>query len=260
MTNKSLSKVAVITLLSSGVMTAVISPVVLASESSYTASAFSQFCSQNSTTCTKINFSGDTGTVSCPNPGQEIVKVYVHAGDGQKVYELPDEHFTYSYSNNNTVTVTKVPTMHNISWIGVVCATANVSVTPTVTPSVTPSVTPTVTPSVTPQATPTVTPSVTPEVTPTVTPSVTPEVTPSPTVTPTVTPTPASDNQSSNQSSSQNSNSNNGNSYHQGAEAQAPKMADTGVFEDLLANALMATGFGSLLVSKLVDVKKKFTK
>lgn len=168
---------------------------VQATISSYTASAFSQFCSQNSSICNKVNFSGSTSvrSVSCPSQNQVVQNVYVHAGDGQTVYQLPHAGFTYVI-NGNSVTVTKTTHPHNFSWIGVVCGDAPTP-TPTVVPTATP--TPTSAPTPTPTLEPTVTPSPTPEVTPTppVDPTVTPtpEVTPTPTEEPTVTPTPGVD-------------------------------------------------------------------
>src|SRR6185369_15601597 len=121
-----------------------------ASVSSYTASAFAQYCAQNPTICTKANES----TVSCPTAGQVIQTIYVHGGEGQTVYELPDANWTSVLSNNGgTVTVTQAG-QHQLSWVGVVCAAVTTS--PTVTPTPTPDPGD---PEATPSATPTVTPT-----------------------------------------------------------------------------------------------------
>ena len=166
---------------------------VFASVSSYTASGFSQYCSNHPTTCKKKNAGEDHKRqlrVSCPLDGQVIDAVYVHGGDGQVVYQLPDVRWGATYSNGGrTVTVTKLG-QHDISWVGVVCS---VHATPTPTPTPTPTATPTPTPTVTPSPTPTVTPS--PSPTPTPEPSCEETQTcPTPTPTPTVTPTPEPSN------------------------------------------------------------------
>lgn len=108
-----------------------------ASVSNHTVSQFNQYCSQNSTICNKVNFSRVfVGSISCPSQNQQISKVYVHAGDGQTLYELPDPGFQTVFSNNNnTVQVTADPHPHELSFIGVVC---NNSSTPTPTPTATP--------------------------------------------------------------------------------------------------------------------------
>src|SRR5690349_8620725 len=84
----------------------------------YTASSFSQFCSQHGTTCKKNEDPDDrSGSVSCPSNGQTITNVYVHAGGGQTVYVLPDSHFSYSFSNGNkTVTVNALNGTSDLSW------------------------------------------------------------------------------------------------------------------------------------------------
>lgn len=178
--------------------------VVIASQSSYTASNFSQFCASNPTTCNKVDFNdARIGDVSCPSTNQTIDQVYVHAGSGQLVTELPDSLFSYSFSNNqNTVSVTALQGTHDLSWIGVTCSTHTSSTpTPTQTPTCTP--TPTITPTVTLTSTPT--PTNTPECeacggNTEVTPTPTTEVTPTP-VDPTATPTPGSSNNNSSNSS-----------------------------------------------------------
>ncbi|MBI3342055.1 fibronectin type III domain-containing protein [Candidatus Curtissbacteria bacterium] len=117
---------------------------VFASISSYSASDFSQFCSQNSTTCKKNENPGDrSGSVSCPSVNQTILNVYVHAGGGQTVYQLPDSHFSETFSNNNnTVTVNALAGTADLSWIAVVCSSNSPTPTPTATPTPTPTSTP----------------------------------------------------------------------------------------------------------------------
>jgi hypothetical protein len=134
-----------------------------ASVSNYSASDFSQFCSQNTATCSKNEQPGEnSASVSCPE-GKVIDKVYVHAGDAQTVYELPDAGFDVVFSNNNnTATVTRTTHPHALSWIAVTCTTGT---TPSVTVTTTPSVT--VTPTVTTTPTITIVPTTTPTVTPT---------------------------------------------------------------------------------------------
>lgn len=159
----------------------------VASVDSRTASEFSQYCSQNQSICSKLNFNeARVGTVNCPNPNQVVGEVYVHAGDGQTVYQLPHSGFDFTL-NGNSATVTLTSHQHNISWIGLVC-TSSQTQTPTPTPTPTPSSTPTHTPSPTPSNTPTPTPTSTPSPTPT--PTVTPSPTPTPSATPSPTPTP----------------------------------------------------------------------
>src|SRR5258708_1427172 len=90
---------------------------IFSSVANYTGSGFAQFCAENSTICTKE----DSNTASCPTEGQVIEEVYVHAGDGQTVYLLPDAKWSTVFSNNNnTVTVSPVGKQHDISWVGVV--------------------------------------------------------------------------------------------------------------------------------------------
>lgn len=133
--------------------------VIQASVSGYTASEFSQYCEANPSTCTKTNFSDvKVGSVSCPSPSQVIDVVYVHAGDGTTVYQLPDSGFIGVFSNsNNTVEVTANPHPHDLSWIGVTCVPGS---SPSSTPTPTPTSAPTATPTFTPTNTPTVTPTV----------------------------------------------------------------------------------------------------
>jgi hypothetical protein len=162
-TTSILSLIALLVLATSGVTST------YASVSSYSASDFSQYCSQNSATCSKNEHPGeDSASVTCPQ-GLVVDKVYVHAGDGQTVYELPDAGFDVSYSNNNTTAnVTRTTHPHALSWIAVTCTDGT---TPTITVTETPTVTPTpiiecdgefcqeVTPTVTPTTDPTATPT-----------------------------------------------------------------------------------------------------
>lgn len=265
-----------------------------ASVSSYTASDFAQYCVENSSTCKKVNQSGRSGIASCPSLNQTIQKVYVHAGNGQEVYELPDPGFSYFYSNNqNTVTVQALGSSHDLSWIGVVCTT-----TPTPTNIVFPTLTLTLTPFPSiddpckeePSCKPTVTftPTLTPiptEISPTEDPgdeddheekpSSTPTLTPSPTITvtptgvPTLTPTPTQEenNNSNNGSSGESNNSNSGTGGPtQGvlgastgptqAVLGASTMAKTGLFEKNLVNLIGLFGILLLTASTLSYVKE----
>jgi hypothetical protein len=150
-----------------------------ASLDSKSASDFSQYCSQNSNVCNKVDFTEATsGTVSCPNQNQSVIEMYVHAGDGQTVYKLPHEGFDYAVNGNSTlVTLSGHP--HGISWIAVVCGSAALP-TPSALPSHTPSPSPTLAP----------TPTVTPSPTHSPSPSPSPSATPTPKPTPTPIPTP----------------------------------------------------------------------
>lgn len=144
---------------------------IFAGLSSFTASGFAQYCADNPSICNKQDFSGTEGTISCPNENHVIQTIYVHAGDGQNVYELPDGGFSFVFTDGGataTVTVTTHP--HNLSWLGVVCGREVNSPTPTPTESSEP----TPTPSDDPESTPTPTPTATPVSTST------PRVTPSP--------------------------------------------------------------------------------
>ncbi len=154
-----------------------------ASVSAYTASEFSQYCEANPSTCSKTNFSNvKIGSVSCPSPSQVIDVVYVHAGDGQTVYQLPDSGFIAAFSNNNsTVEVTANPHPHDLSWVAVTCipgSTPTPTSTPTATPTTTPTptmpddrLTPTPTPTEGQQPSPTPTPTQSERPTPTITPT-----------------------------------------------------------------------------------------
>ncbi len=104
------------------------------------ASEFSQYCSQNSGVCNKVDFSDATsGTVSCPAQNQSVSEVFVHAGDGQTVYKLPQEGFSYTI-NGNTASVWLTGHPHKISWIGIVCVNAtSQNPSPTLAPTSTPS-------------------------------------------------------------------------------------------------------------------------
>src|SRR5437660_1020783 len=71
------SLIALLVLVTSGVHSS------FASVSSYTASDFSQFCANHSSTCSKNEHPGSrSGSVSCPSSDQTIDSVYVHAGNG----------------------------------------------------------------------------------------------------------------------------------------------------------------------------------
>lgn len=141
-----------------------------ASIDSKSASDFSQYCSQNSNICNKVDFTEATsGTVSCPAQNQNVTEVYVHAGDGQTVYKLPQEGFEYTV-NGNSALVKLSGYQHAISWIAVVCSNAaSPTPSPSPSPSHTPSPSPTLTPTPSPSHAPT--PSPTPSATSTPTPT-----------------------------------------------------------------------------------------
>lgn len=260
----------------------------LASQSSFSASGFSQFCAQNPTTCNKSDFDGRSGSISCPNPNQVIDKVYVHAGDGQLVWELPDSKFSFNFSNNNnTVTVNALEGTHDLSWIGVTCtsATPSPSATPTATPSASPSPTPTATPSASPSPTPSASPSPTPSASPSpspsaspspsITPSPTPTIeidcdgggeceviigspTPTPTATPTPTPSPTSSPSNNNNSGgSTDSSSGSNNSQPQGQVLGATTLASTGTSTE---NTALYLGLALILTSVLGFAKNQISK
>lgn len=127
--------------------------------SSFTASEWSQFCSENPTICFKddTGFEYDLGPdsrvfyVEC-NEGQTLDIASVHAGDGQDVYELPHEGFEYYYLGN-AIYVWRTDHPHAISWLIGVCSEDE-----TPTPTKEPSATPTPEPSATPTPEPSVTP------------------------------------------------------------------------------------------------------
>jgi LPXTG-site transpeptidase (sortase) family protein len=153
-----------------------------ASEASQKASDFVQWCNDNNSICQKTDNSGRQGQASCPGSGQTVAQIYVHAGNGQTIYLLPDSQF--SYQIQSSLAQVSVLSGHDLSWIAVVCG--QVSPTPTNTP------TPTSTPSPTLSPSPTATPTSIPTPTPTDTPPCFPTKTPSPTPTPTFTPSPTS--------------------------------------------------------------------
>lgn len=146
---------------------------VQASISTFTASSFARYCAEYSLICKKV----DAPSASCPISGQTIETVYVHAGDGQTVYQLPDDHWTANFSNNNnSVTVSPVGEEHGISWVGVVCSVKPEPTTPPTLPPF-PTTTATSVATATASATP-ITPTFTPTPTPTSTTTTTPEPTP----------------------------------------------------------------------------------
>jgi len=159
--------------------------VVTASEYELGASGFVRWCEANNTICKKTEVDGRDGEASCPNSSQTVLEIYIHAGDGQTVYLLPDEK--YSSTIEQSVVKINVISGHDLSWIAVVCG----QITPT--PSLT--ATPTSSPTPTPTATPSPTSSPSPTPTATSTPSPTPtdyyDDEPSPSPTPTLTPSPS---------------------------------------------------------------------
>ncbi|MCL4384323.1 sortase [Patescibacteria group bacterium] len=187
--------------------------------SSYTASEFSRYCEDkvNHSICNKVESPSDQIIVTCPAESQSISEVYVHAGDGQTLYQLPDSQFEAAYSNtHNAVTVKVTEGQHNLSYVGVICG---VPVTNTPTVGQLPTNTPIATS--TPEATNTPQPTSTPRADNTPTPTVeisspTPtEVNSQPTATPTPTNAPSnndgnnSNNNNNNNNSSDNNSSNN---------------------------------------------------
>lgn len=247
----------------------------IAAVSSYKAHEFSQYCASNPTTCQKAVFeNARSGSISCPMANQKVSKVYVHAGDDQDVYELPDSGFSFNLTNNDStanVFVTTHP--HDISWIGVVCSfssspTPTCTLTPTPTSSITPTPTrgcptPTSTPTVTPTATPTPTESPTPTPTPieTVTPTPTIETTGTPTATPSLAPTatPTEAQQENNNDSGSGGTSTTAQTTNQGEVLGANTLAATGNMHQNIANILLAIG-SFFLSLPIFDGIKKTTK
>lgn len=85
----------------------------------------SDFCKEKGVfypDCIKKDFdNAREGEISCPND-QKIGEVFLHAGNGQNVYQLPHEGVSTQYSNNNqTVKVTLTNFKNDISWLGVTC-------------------------------------------------------------------------------------------------------------------------------------------
>ncbi len=202
--------------------------VALAAISGYSASGFSQFCAANPEICTKANLSGRTGTVSCPNESQTIQTVYVHAGDAQTVYELPEEGFDYTI-DGSSVTVNVTTHQNNLSWIGVVCSGD-------------------------PAATPTPTGAIILE-DPTPTPTTDPgEPTPTPTVAAGETPFPQPQNDPFKGVGGNQNNSSSSTSNTQGQVLGATTMASTGVATDSLVNLV---GLAGATLSVLSFKKRK---
>lgn len=141
----------------------------------FTASSFSQFCSQNTDICNKVDFvNSRQGSLSCPDLSQVIDKIYVHAGSGQDLWELPDPKFSYSFANNGaTVIVDALQGTHDISYIGVICTD------PGVRPSPSPSANPNPSPSPSPGYSPSPSPSISPSPSGHPHPSVSPQPSPS---------------------------------------------------------------------------------
>lgn len=217
----------------------------LASQSSYTASGFSQFCAANPTTCNKQDFTNArVGSVSCPLSNQTIQTVLVHAGSGQTVWELPDSQFTHFFlNNNNTVTVIANPGTHDISWIGVIC-TNPISPTPSSSPQVTPSATPPITPTPYPSSSASPTPSFSPSPSPIISPS--PVVSSSPAISPTPQSSPSTQglcfifNQVSSNSNS-GGNSVNGNTSQSTSVSSGPAISQTTVNNQACINLVYIT-------------------
>lgn len=223
------------------------------------------FCKNGATNCVKEDKSGRSGSISCP-AGQTISNVYVHAGDGQTVYQLPHDGFDVTYSNaGQTATVTVTTHQHDLSWLGVSCTTQ-----PTNTP--TNSVTPTdVSPTPT-DVDPTPT-DVSP--TPTVTSNCEDEnncviidcedevdcevvISPTPTVTTTstTTPTPTTEDKKSDDNPSSGS-VGGASSSSNGEVLAATTFAPTGVFTQMLSNAMLVIGSIFMTLSTLYAKAKK---
>lgn len=190
----------VLPVMTAGLMITALATNVFAVIDSKTASQFSQFCAADPSSCNKVDFNGSvkTRTVSCPEINQTVSNVYVHAGDGQIVYRLPNDGFSFTNNGDNaTVSITTHP--HDFSWIAVVCSPVQTP-SPTPTPSATPTVTPKPSVSPSPKPTPSPKPSTTPcpspspkpspKVSATPSPSPTPSQTPGPSVSPTTSPSP----------------------------------------------------------------------
>lgn len=164
---------------------AFITPKVQASDPWSGAESFVHWCNQNPTTCQKAEGS----SVYCPIEGEVVQRVFLHAGDGQTIFEFPVDGYAYhnqKSGNYNGIGAFKLEhSKHDISWVAVICGVAS-SPTPAPTPTVTP------TPSVSPSPTPSVSPSPSPTIVPTPTPTPIPcegEACPTPTPTPSPSPT-----------------------------------------------------------------------
>jgi hypothetical protein len=124
-----------------------------ASLSGFTASEWSQYCSENPTICNKdeTGFEYPLGPdstvfyVEC-SEGQTLDFASVHAGDGQDVYELPHEGFEFYYVDT-AIYVWRTEHPHAISWLIGLCSDNE---QPTPTPTEVPTPTPTEVPSPTP--------------------------------------------------------------------------------------------------------------
>jgi hypothetical protein len=228
------------------------------------------FCKNGATNCIKEDKSGRSGSISCPN-GKIVTNVYVHAGDGQTVYQLPHDGFNVSYSNGGqTTTVTVTTHQHDLSWLGVTCGNE-----PTSTPTPTSIPTPTSTPTIEPSATPTPTPEdkdcedknvstcIIVECDGEETCEVEVGNTPTPTLTstpaPTATPTSAQENKEENKSNDNPPSGSVGgsSSSNQGEVLGITTFAPTGVFTEALSNGMLTTGTLLTLASTALYAKKK---
>ncbi|KKQ25638.1 MAG: hypothetical protein US62_C0015G0006 [Candidatus Woesebacteria bacterium GW2011_GWA1_37_8] len=134
-----------------------------AAESEFSASGFAQFCAKNPSICKKVDVSGRKAGLKCPDFNNQIAtKVYVHAGDGQVIYEMPHVGFNYAINLYGVggAEVEVTTHKHDLSWVAVECSSKSTpSQSPTVTPAntLTPTQTPTSTdtPGVTETPTPT---------------------------------------------------------------------------------------------------------
>ena len=202
-----------------------------AAESEFSASGFAQFCAKNPSICKKVDVSGRKAGLKCPDFNNQIAtKVYVHAGDGQVIYEMPHVGFNYAINLYGVggAEVEVTTHKHDLSWVAVECSSKS-------TPSQSPTVTPanTLTPTQTPTSTDT------------------PGVTETPTQSPTPMP---SESQSSNNS---NSGSTSNDSGRGGAEILgATTLAFTGGFETGITTVIFLGGLSAILQGIRFALKK----
>lgn len=152
-----------------------------ATVSNYSASEFSKFCAANPSICKKIDVDGKKAGLKCPDFNNQLTdQVFVHAGDGQKVYEMPHDGFKYAINLYGVggASVSITTHQHDLSWVAVVCKPKN---SPTLTPTLTCTPTPTLTPTVTPTSYEDQEGDPSPIITVTPTPTVTETPTPKPT-------------------------------------------------------------------------------
>lgn len=133
---------------------AIFANTVFASISSKEASDFVKDCRDNPL-CTKIEAQGTHAEIDCPEASQSAEIAFVHAGDGQTVYELPHDGFILGISTNSA-TIDISTHKHSLSWVALVCTD------PTPSPDPSPLPSPTPTPSVEPEPTENPNPSPTP--------------------------------------------------------------------------------------------------